>query len=43
MFGVIACSDPKFPYAIEDENGQIMALFAYMDEALKVAEFLNRS
>jgi hypothetical protein len=43
MFEVIACSDPKFPYAIVDENGEIMALFHYEFEAEKVVQFLNQS
>ena len=42
-FQVIACSDPKFPYAIQDSNGEVMALFAYEFEADKVCEFLNKS
>jgi hypothetical protein len=42
-FEVIACSDPKFPYAIQDSNGEILALFKYENEAWKVAEFLTKS
>ena len=42
-FQVIACSDPKFPYAIQDSNGEVMALFKYEDEAELVAEFLTKS
>jgi len=41
-FQVIACSDPKFPYAIQDSNGDICALFRYEDEAEKVAVFLSQ-
>jgi hypothetical protein len=41
-FQVIACSDPKFPYAIQDSNGEIMALFHYESEAELVADFLTK-
>jgi hypothetical protein len=31
------------PYSIIDENGEVMALFKYEDEAELVAEFLTKS
>ena len=32
-----------FPFAIHDENGEPMALFAYESEANKVCDYLNQS
>jgi hypothetical protein len=31
------------PYSIIDENGDVMGLFKYVDEAEKISRFLNTS
>ena len=43
MFEVIACSDAKFPHAILDPNGEIMALFHYESDAEKYADWMNKT
>lgn len=41
MFEIRESFNRNFPYLIIDENGGNVALFVYLEEALKMLELLN--
>jgi hypothetical protein len=42
MWEIKESLNKAFPYLIIDENGGNVAMFVYMDDALKALEFFNK-